>query len=228
MASGSYFPPPVRSVEIPKPDGGVRTLGVPTVADRVAQTVAAKRLEAACEPLFCDDSFGFRPVRNAHQAVERCRDRCWQRQWVIDLDIRRFFDCVHWELLLRAVESLEVPSWVGLYVRRWLAVDAVTADGSRLHRDRGTPQGGPVSPVLANLFLHWTLDVWIDREHPTVAFERYADDAVVHCVSLRQAEQVRLSREQISEAVGIDLPCPERVIERPVSAPEHPRQRQGR
>lgn len=205
MASGSYFPPPVRSVEIPKPDGGVRTLGVPTVADRVAQTVAAKRLEAACEPLFHADSFGFRPGRNAHQAAERCRDRCWQRQWAVDLDIRRFFDGVDWALLLRAVEPLEVPSWVGLNVRRWLAVDAVAADGMVSTRNRGTPQGGPVSPVLANLFLHWALDVWIGREHPTVTFERYADDAFVHCVSLRQAEQVQAAIEARLGEVGLEL-----------------------
>lgn len=205
MASGSYFPPPVRAVDILKPGGGVRTLGVPTVADRVAQTVAAKRLEAACEPRFDDDSFGFRPGRNAHQAVERCRDRCWRRPWVVDLDIRRFFDCVDWELLVRAVESLEVAAWVGLYVRRWLAVDAVAVDGTRVARERGTPQGGPISPVLANLFLHYAFDAWMRREWPGVAWERYADDVIVHCSSQAQAERVLAAIGARMGGVGLEL-----------------------
>lgn len=205
MSSGSYHPGAVRSVEIPKPDGGIRTLGVPTVADRVAQTVAARRLEAACEPLFHADSFGFRPGRSAHEAVRRCRDRCWQRRWVVDLDIRRFFDNVDWDLLVRAVESLELPSWVVLYVRRWLAVDAVAADGTVTRRDRGTPQGGPVSPVLANLFLHYAFDAWMEREHPTVVFERYADDVIVHCVSGGQAERVLAAIEARMVEVGLEL-----------------------
>lgn len=205
MASGSYHPAPVRQVEIPKPDGGVRVLGVPTVADRVAQTVAAKRLEAVCEPTFAEDSFGFRPGRSAHDAVRVCRDRCWQRHWVVDLDIARFFDSVDWALLLKAVEALDVPAWVGLYVRRWLAVDAVSADGSVLGRDTGTPQGGPVSPVLANLFLHHAFDTWIGREFPTVRFERYADDVIVHCASLRQAEEVLAAIEARMAEVGLVL-----------------------
>ncbi len=153
-SSGSYFPDPVRSVDIPKPGGDVRTLGVPTIADRVAQTVAAKRLEAAAEPLFFEDSFGFRPGRGAHDALRTCRERCWQRRWVVDVDIAKFFDEVDWDLLIRAVQALDVPSWVVLYVRRWLAADAVARDGAIRSRNRGTPQGGPVSPVLANLFLH--------------------------------------------------------------------------
>jgi RNA-directed DNA polymerase len=205
MASGSYFPAAVRSVEIPKPDSGVRVLGVPTVADRVAQTVAARRLEAAAEPRFHADSFGFRPCRSAHDAVRQCRDRCWQRHWVVDLDIARFFDSVDWELLMKAVESLEVPSWVVLYVRRWLAVDAIAFDGGRSVRDRGTPQGGPVSPVLANLFLHYAFDTWIDREFPTVRFERYADDVIVHCASLRQAEEVLAAIADRMAEVGLAL-----------------------
>jgi RNA-directed DNA polymerase len=205
MASGSYFPEPVRSVDIPKPGGGVRTLGVPTIADRVAQTVAAKRLEIVCEPLFCDDSYGFRPGRSAHDAVARCRDRCWQRRWVVDVDIASFFDEVDWDLLIRAVEALDVPSWVVLYVRRWLAADAVGPDGTVRARLRGTPQGGPVSPVLANLFLHWAVDAWLKREHPTVSWERYADDIVLHCVSKGQAEQVLDALARRMDEVGLRL-----------------------
>jgi group II intron reverse transcriptase/maturase len=180
-------------------------LGIPTVADRVAQTVAARRLEAAAEPRFSADSFGFRPGRSAHDAVRACRDRCWQRHWVVDLDIARFFDSVDWALLMRAVESLDLPAWVGLYVSRWLAVDAVASDGSRVGRDRGTPQGGPVSPVLANLFLHYAFDAWIGREFPTVRFERYADDIVVHCASLRQAREVLTAIEARMGEVGLVL-----------------------
>lgn len=205
MSSGSYMPPPVRSVEIPKSNGGVRTLGVPTIADRVAQTVAAKRLETVVEPLFADDSYGFRPGRSAHDAVAVCRDRCWQRRWVIDLDIRRFFDCVDWQLLMRAVESLDVPAWVGLYVRRWLAVDAVDADGDHKVRERGTPQGGPISPVLANLFLHYAFDAWMGREWPQVRWERYADDAIVHCSSYHQAERVLSAITARMGEVGLEL-----------------------
>jgi RNA-directed DNA polymerase len=205
MASGSYFPAPVRSVDIPKPGGGVRMLGVPTIADRVAQTVAAKRLEAACEPLFCEDSFGFRPGRSARDAVARCRDRCWQRRWVVDVDIASFFDEVDWGLLIRAVEALGLPAWVVLYASRWLAADAVDADGTVRSRSRGTPQGGPVSPVLANLFLHWAADAWLEREHPTVLWERYADDIVLHCVSLHQAEQVLDALTRRMHEVGLRL-----------------------
>jgi group II intron reverse transcriptase/maturase len=205
MASGSYFPPPVRSVDIAKPDGGVRTLGVPTVADRVAQTVAAKRLEAAAEPLFHDDSFGFRPGRSAHDALRACRERCWRRRWVVDVDIASFFDEVDWDLLIRAVEALAVPSWVVLYVRRWLAVEAVAADGTVAARSRGTPQGGPVSPVLANLFLHWAMDAWLEREHPTVLWERYADDAILHCATLGQARRVLDGLGRRMAQVGLRL-----------------------
>lgn len=205
MSSGSYFPDPVRSVEIPKLGGGVRVLGVPTIADRVAQTVAVRRLEVAAEPRFHPDSFGFRLGRSAHDAVALCRDRCWQRRWVIDLDIARFFDSVDWELLMKAVESLGVPAWVALYVRRWVAVEAITAEGEHIGRERGTPQGGPVSPVLANLFLHYAFDTWMAREYPTVRFERYADDVIVHCVSLRQARQVLACIEERMDEVGLAL-----------------------
>ena len=178
---------------------------MPTIADRVAQTVAAKRLEIAAEPRFHPDSFGFRPNRSAHDAVELCRDRCWQRRWVVDLDIARFFDSVDWGLLMQAVESLGAPIWVALYVRRWVAVEAITADGRRTERGRGTPQGGPVSPVLANLFLHYAFDTWMAREYPTVRFERYADDVIVHCVSLRQARQVLAAIEVRLGEVGLAL-----------------------
>ncbi|MBP2321577.1 group II intron reverse transcriptase/maturase [Kibdelosporangium banguiense] len=206
MSSGSYFPPPVLAVEIPKQHGGgVRLLGVPTVADRVAQTVVARHLGERVEPAFHDDSWGYRPKRSALQAVERCRKRCWKRDWVIDLDIQKFFDSVRWDLIVKAVEAHTDASWVLLYVKRWLAAPLQLPDGSLQERDRGTPQGSAVSPVLANLFMHYAFDMWLTREFPTVEFERYADDAVVHCVSEQQARAVlRALRNRMAE-VGLTL-----------------------
>ena len=179
MSSGSYFPPPVLAVEIPKPHGGgTRVLGVPTIADRVAQTVVARRLEAKVEPIFHPDSYGYRPNRSQLDAVAACRKRCWKRNWVIDLDVQKFFDSVDHGLMVKAVEAhAEVP-WVVLYVKRWLTAPLQLPDGTLQQRDRGTPQGSAVSPVLANLFMHYAFDSWMVREYPTVQFERYADDGV--------------------------------------------------
>ena len=179
MSSGSYLPPPVLAVEIPKSHGdGVRILGVPTVADRVAQTVVARRLEREVEPIFHSDSYGYRRGRSALDAVGACRRRCWKYDWVVDLDIRKFFDTVPWDLIVKAVEAHTDQSWVLLYVKRWLHAPLQQADGTLTGRDRGTPQGSAVSPVLANLFLHYAFDAWMAREFPTVPFERYVDDAV--------------------------------------------------
>jgi group II intron reverse transcriptase/maturase len=190
MSSGSYFPPPVRAVEIPKSGGGIRVLGVPTVADRIAQTVASMYLERQVEPIFHPDSYGYRPKRSALDAVAVCRERCWKYDWVVDLDVRKFFDTIDHELLLRAVEKHATEPWVVLYVRRWLVAPLQRPDGSLVARDRGSPQGSAISPLLANLFLHYVFDTWITRAFPDVRFERFADDAVVHCVSERQAQQV--------------------------------------
>jgi len=155
MSSGSYFPPPVKAVEIPKAHGaGIRILGVPTVADRVAQTVVAARLEKEVEPKFHDDSYGYRPGRSALDAVGKCRERCWKHDWVVDLDIRKFFDSVPWDFIVKAVEANTADAWVILYVKRWLSAPLQMPGGSLAERDRGTPQGSAVSPVLANLFLH--------------------------------------------------------------------------
>jgi RNA-directed DNA polymerase len=205
MSSGSYFPPPVRMVEIPKPQGGIRMLGVPTVGDRVAQTVAAMVLEREVEPIFRPDSYGYRPGRGAIDAVGACRKWCWKYDWVIDLDIRAFFDSVPWHLVLRAVDSVCQLPWVRLYVKRWLAAPLETADGTREERTKGTPQGSAVSPVLANLFMHYAFDMWLAREFPQTAFERYADDAVIHCRSLAQARAVLAALEQRMEEVGLQL-----------------------
>lgn len=208
MSSGTYFPPPVRAVEIPKPHGGgTRVLGVPTVADRVAQTVAAARLEAVAEPLFHPDSYGYRPRRSALDAVAACRRRCWRYSWVIDLDIRKFFDSVPWDLAVKVVEAHtdHDTRWIVLYVKRWLAAPLQLPGGDLLERDRGTPQGSAISPVIANLFMHYAFDLWLEREFPTAEFERYADDAVIHCGTEYQARKVLAAlRERMTE-VGLKL-----------------------
>ena len=175
MSSGSYFPPPVKAVEIPKAGGkGVRVLGVPTVADRVAQTAVRMYLEPKVEPVFHPDSYGYRPKKSALDAVGTCRQRCWRADWVIDLDIKAFFDSVPWDLILKAVEHHlgTDQRWILLYVRRWLAAPIQQPDGSLVERDRGTPQGSAISPLLANLFMHYAFDAWMDRELPNNPFER--------------------------------------------------------
>jgi RNA-directed DNA polymerase len=208
MSSGTYFPPPVRAVEIPKPHGGgTRVLGVPSVADRIAQTVAAARLEQAVEPVFHPDSYGYRPGKCQLDAVGVCRQRCWEYDWVIDLDIRKFFDSVRWDLIVKAAEAHtdHETRWVVLYVKRWLAAPLQLPDGTLQERDRGTPQGSAISPVLANLFMHYAFDRWLAREFPLVKFERYADDAVIHCVSEHQARQVLAALHERMAGVGLEL-----------------------
>lgn len=206
MSSGTYFPPPVRGVEIEKPHGGgTRLLGVPTVADRVAQTVVASHLAQCLEPVFHPDSFGYRLGKAPVDAVAVCRRRCWEYDWVVDLDIRKFFDSVPWELIVKAVKAHTDARWVVLYVERWLAAPIRMPDGSVQPRDRGTPQGSAVSPVLANLFMHYAFDRWLAEHFPTVEFERYADDAVLHCASQAQAQQVLEALHERMAHVGLQL-----------------------
>ncbi len=207
MSSGCYFPPPVRMVEIDKPGGrGVRVLGVPTVADRIAQTVAAMVLEREVEPVFHPDSYGYRPGRSALDAVAVCRERCWRADWVIDMDIRAFFDNLDHDLVLRAVAHHTDQRWVLLYVQRWLEAPQQRRDGSLLARDRGSPQGSAISPILANLFMHYAFDAWMAREYPAVGFERYCDDVVVHCRSESQAQHVRAAiAVRLGECGGLEL-----------------------
>lgn len=214
MSSGSYFPPAVKAVQIPKSHGGgTRTLGVPTVADRIAQTVVARRLEAKVEPIFHPDSYGYRPNRSALHAVAACRQRCWSHDWVIDLDVESFFDSVAWDLMLKAVAAHCTDPWVQLYVKRWLMAPLQRPDGTLQQRERGTPQGSAVSPVLANLFMHYAFDAWMAREYPGVAFERYADDAVVHCVTENQAKRLMVAISNRMAEVGLRLhPTKTRIV----------------
>jgi len=190
MGSGSYFPPPVKAVPIPKKSGGTRTLGVPTVADRVAQTVVKMVLEPLLEPVFDENSFGYRPGRSALDAIAVVRRRSWEYDWVVEFDIKGLFDNIDHGLLLRALRKHCKIPWVLLYVERWLKAPMETGEGKQVARERGTPQGGVVSPVLSNLFLHYAIDVWIRREMRSVRLCRYADDGVVHCKSEVQARLV--------------------------------------
>lgn len=205
LSSGSYFPPPVRAVEIPKRDGSPRMLGVPTVADRIAQTVVRGYLEPGVEPHFHPDSYGYRPRRSALDAVGVCRERCWRRDWVLDLDIRSFFDSVPHDLVLKAVAHHTDRGWVLLYVERWLEAPLQHEDGSLVERDCGTPQGSAISPLLANMFLHYAFDAWMAREHPGVQFERYCDDVIVHARSEREARQLWAAIASRLAGCGLEL-----------------------
>jgi RNA-directed DNA polymerase len=206
MSSGSYVPPPVRAVELPKRGrAGVRILGVPTVADRIAQTVAAMYLEPGVEPYFHADSYGYRPGRSALDAVGACRQRCWEYNWAIDLDVRAFFDSIDHDLLLKAVSKHTQLRWVLLYVQRWLKAPLQRGGGSLVARDRGSPQGSAISPLLANIFLHYAFDAWMARTFPTILFERYADDAIVHCGTERQAREVLVAIATRLAECGLEL-----------------------
>jgi RNA-directed DNA polymerase len=205
LSSGSYMPPPVKAVEIPKRDGRSRVLGVPTVADRVAQTVVRLVLEPGVEPLFHRDSYGYRPGRSALDAVGVCRARCWSDDWAIDLDVRSFFDSLDHRLVLRSVAHHTDERWILLYVERWLKAPIQQGDGTLQARDRGSPQGSAISPLLANIFLHYALDLWLAREFPAVPFERYADDVILHCKSESQARVVLDAIAKRLAQVGLEV-----------------------
>jgi len=190
LTSGSYFPKPVREVEIKKKSGGTRKLGIPTILDRIAQEVVKAPLERIVEPLFHDSSYGYRPQRSCHQAVEKAMKNAMQNDWAIDLDIKSFFDTINHELLMKAVKHYCTDKWILMYVERWLKAGTMQNDGTYLDRLTSTPQGGVISPLLANIFLHVAFDKWMEKNHPRKPFERYADDIIVHCKTEKQAKFV--------------------------------------
>jgi RNA-directed DNA polymerase len=205
LASGSYFPPAVLEVEIPKKDGRIRKLGIPTVGDRIAQMVVKEGLEPEVEPLFHRNSYGYRPGKSAHDAIEKARTQCWRCDWVIDLDIKGLFDSLDHKLLMRAVRKHTKEKWVLMYIERWLKAPIEEQNGRTRERTRGTPQGGVISPLLANIFLHHVFDKWMEKEFPAVEFERYADDIIVHCKSLTQVTHVLNKIRERLEKCGLEL-----------------------
>jgi len=205
MASGSYFPLPVKAVFIPKKSGGMRTLGIPTVSDRIAQTVVKHALEPELEQVFHQDSYGYRPGKSAHDAIEITRKRCWQYPFVVEFDIKGLFDNIDHQLLLKALRKHCTTKWILLYIERWLKADIVMPNGEMQERTKGTPQGGVISPLLSNLFLHYVFDKWVGRELPKVPFCRYADDGLLHCVNLDQAEKVLNMLKLRFKEVGLEI-----------------------
>lgn len=205
MSSGCYFPPAVKAVSIPKKTGGERILGVPTVSDRIAQMVVKLKLEPALESIFDENSFGYRPNKSAHDAIAITRTRCWKYDWVVEFDIKGLFDNLDHNMLMKALRHHCDCKWILLYVERWLVAPLQDKEGNITIRSRGTPQGGVVSPILANLFLHYAFDAWVKREMPNILFCRYADDGLLHCRSQKQAEYVLKRIAQRFRECGLEI-----------------------
>jgi len=212
MSSGSYFPPPVRAVSIPKKTGGQRILGVPTVADRVAQMVVKQLIEPELDPIFLADSYGYRPRKSALDAVGVTRQRCWKYDWVLEFDIKGLFDNIDHELLLRAVRKHVKCKWALLYIERWLTAPMEHEDGTKAERKSGTPQGGVVSPILSNLFLHYTFDLWMARTHPDFPWCRYADDGLVHCRNEQEAQTLKAELQARLAECRLEHPTKTKII----------------
>lgn len=209
LCSGSYFPPPVREKRIPKADGRERVLGIPTVADRVAQGAVKLFVEEKLEPIFHPDSYGYRPHKSAHQALKRCEERCRRYRWVLEIDISGFFDNVRHDLIIKALRHHQMPKWVILYCTRWLEAPMQSETDNReielKKRVIGTPQGGVISPLLANLFLHYAFDKWMEKAYRFQPFERYADDIVCHCSRMNDAERLKERLKERFQEVGLTI-----------------------
>jgi RNA-directed DNA polymerase len=205
MSSGTYFPPPVKAVPIPKKSGGTRILGVPTVADRIAQMVVKLLFEPCVEPVFHSDSYGYRPQKSALDAIGITRQRCWQFDWLIEFDIEGLFDNIDHQLLMKAVSKHTNCKWIILYIERWLKTPMQLSDGSLQYKAKGVMQGGVISPVLSNLFLHYVFDHWMTRNYPEVVWCRYADDGLIHCRSQLKARHLLAALTQRFEKCGLCL-----------------------
>nr|NGY94592.1 putative protein YkfC [Neochlamydia sp. AcF84] len=205
MSSGSYFPPPVKAVAIPKKSGGERILGIPTVSDRIAQMIVKLMFEPTVEPYFHQNSYGYRPNKSALDAVGITRQRCWKYDWVLEFDIQGLFDNIDHDLLMKAVRKHTDNKWVILYIERWLKAPLQLENGTLVQRTTGTPQGGVISPVLANLFLHYVFDAWMAKSYPGIPWCRYADDALVHCKTEQEAKQILHMLEKRMEKCGLTL-----------------------
>jgi RNA-directed DNA polymerase len=205
MSSGSYQPSAVKLVEIPKSNGGKRPLGIPTVADRIAQMVVVMAIEPNIDPYFHEDSYAYRRNKSAHDALDKAKERSYKFHWAIDLDIKGFFDNIDHGLLIKALERHVKCKWAMMYIKRWLTVPYQLKDGTQIERDKGVPQGSVIGPVLANLFLHYVFDEWMKRNHSNIPFERYADDTICHCVSQKQAEFIKRAIKKRMEDCKLEL-----------------------
>lgn len=205
LSSGSYFPPQVKQVAIPKKDGSQRILGIPTISDRIAQTVLKDYLEERFEKIFLENSYGYRPNKSAHQAIAKVSSNVRLFAWVIDLDIRKFFDNINHELLLKAVRKHVSEPWAIMYIERWLSAGYLSPAGEEYYKEDGTPQGGVISPLLANLYLHYTIDLWLSKQYKNVEFVRYADDMIIHCHSKQIADNVLKALKERVEICKLEL-----------------------
>ena len=205
MSSGSYMPPAIKLVEIPKKGGGKRPLGIPTITDRIGQAVVAKELEKVVDNLFHDDSYGYRPKKSAIQAVEKARERCWEYSWVLDIDIKGFFDNIPHDLLMLAVKKHVQEKWMLLLIERWLVAPLQLEDGTIVARTKGVPQGSVIGPILSNLYLHYAMDMWLVAHYPDFRFERYADDAIIHTRDGEQAEKLKVALGKRLKECGLEL-----------------------